>query len=324
MLLPILLCLLSAPTHALAATDDMSDDATQIADDAEVQGKIKEFESSLKYQQGAVTLSGGLAKINVPEQFHYLDHANTVKVLEAWGNENVGETLGMLLPAKTGPLANDSWGIVINYEEDGHINDDNAKSIDYTKLMEQMKEGTAKINEERKKKALRQIELLGWAAPPTYDSATHKMYWAKELRFEDAPSSTLNYDIRILGKEGVLVLSAVAPMAQLPMIQKEIPSVLSFVDFAPGHAYADYKPGVHKLASYGLTGLIAGGVVATAAKAGFFKALVPILLAGKKFVLLALAAVAGAFRRFFGRRKATVADAPVAMLLKGDEDVRDD
>jgi uncharacterized membrane-anchored protein len=27
------------------------------------------------------------------------------------------------------------------------------------------------------------VTLGGWAEPPSYDKATHKMYWAKELAF---------------------------------------------------------------------------------------------------------------------------------------------
>ena len=28
------------------------------------------------------------------------------------------------------------------------------------------------------------MELVGWAAPPRYDKATHKLYWAKELKVD--------------------------------------------------------------------------------------------------------------------------------------------
>ena len=48
-----------------------------------------------------------------------------------------------------------------------------------------------------------------------FDSAQKKLYWAKELRFDGSPETTLNYNLRILGREGVLVLNAVAEVSQL-------------------------------------------------------------------------------------------------------------
>lgn len=69
-------------------------------------------------------------------------------------------------------------------------------------------------NEERRKQGFPTVRLIGWAEPPSYDQAANKMYWAKELAFSDSVARTLNYSIRILGRRGVLVLNAVAAMAQ--------------------------------------------------------------------------------------------------------------
>lgn len=45
---------------------------------------------------------------------------------------------------------------------------------------------------------------MGWAEPPSYDAPAHKMYWAKDLLFSGNTEHTLNYNIRILGRRGVL------------------------------------------------------------------------------------------------------------------------
>ena len=55
--------------------------------------------------------------------------------------------------------------------------------------------------------------------PPSYDAAAHKLYWAKELMFGTDMDHTLNYNIRVLGRRGVLVLNAVAEMKQLAVIR---------------------------------------------------------------------------------------------------------
>ena len=143
--------------------------------------------------------------------------------------------------------------------------------------------------------------MIGWAAPPRYDRAAHKLYWAKELSFGGEPEHTLNYDIRALGRRGVLSLNAVASMGQLQAIEKDMLEALSFVEFTEGHRYGDYVAGMDKVAAYGIGALIAGKL---AAKAGLFKLL--LLSAAKFWKLLVVAALAiGAFvkKLFSGRRK---------------------
>ena len=78
------------------------------------------------------------------------------------------------------------------------------------------------------------IELVGWATPPRYDSRTHKLYWAKELKFGDSDENTLNYNIRILGRRGVLVLNAVAGMSQLALVQSGMQRGAGHHRFQPG------------------------------------------------------------------------------------------
>ncbi|HEX8423074.1 MAG TPA: DUF2167 domain-containing protein, partial [Pyrinomonadaceae bacterium] len=63
------------------------------------------------------------------------------------------------------------------------------------------------------------------------------------------------------------------------------------------HRYADFSSGTDKVAAYGIGALIAGKV---AAKVGLFKLALGFILAGKKFILLALIPVAGLVKKFFG------------------------
>jgi len=88
-------------------------------------------------------------------------------------------------------------------------------------------------------------------------------------------------------------------MEQLPEVEKLSPSVLAAVNFQDGHRYADFSPKTDKIATYGLAGLVAGGVLA---KAGFFKMLIPALLAAKKLVIVAFAALAAGIKKLFGRK----------------------
>jgi uncharacterized membrane-anchored protein len=242
--------------------------------------EMRQLLSSLKYQSGEVTLDGGLAKLRLPENLRFLGpkDAQTV-IVRLWGNPPSQEkTLGMLLPAGKTPADPDTWGVVVQYEESGYVKDDDAAKINYTDLLKQMQTDTREASKAREKEGYRPIELVGWATPPRYDAKTKKLYWAKEIKFGDDPENTLNYNIRILGRRGVLVLNAVSSMSQLAEIEQVTPSILSAVDFQEGHRYVDFNPSTDKVATYGLAALVAGGVLA---KAGFFKMILAAILAGK-------------------------------------------
>lgn len=268
---------------------------------SEEEAAIAEFESQLDFRQGRVELPGGVAALDVPETFRYLPPAQAERLLvEAWGNPPGTKTLGMLFPSDVSPLAADGWGVVITYQNDGHVDDSDAASIDYDAMLKQMKADSESDNKERAKQGYEPATLVGWAAPPRYEAASHKLYWARELSFPSAAERTLNYDVRVLGREGVLSLNAVAGMSKLPDIEARMKDVMGFADFKPGQRYADYKSGTDRTAAYGIGALVAGKM---AANAGFFKIIFAALLAGKKLVLLALAGVAGVIWKLFRRNQ---------------------
>jgi uncharacterized membrane-anchored protein len=279
-------------TLVLAAAVQADDNATMTAE---------EFEASLKFQKGAVVLPGGMATLNVPESFRYLGPEDTERILvDAWGNPSGEGTLGMLFPADVSPLAESSWGIVITYEEDGYVSDKDADAIDYDDLLKEMKDTVAERNKERQEQGFQAVDLVGWAAKPRYDKAQHKLYWAKELSFGADREHTLNYNIRVLGRKGVLVLNAVSAISQMETVAGQMQTVLAFTDFNAGFRYADYDTKTDKKAAYGLAALVAGGV---AAKAGFFAKLFAMLLAAKKLVAVAVIGLGAFLMNLFKRKK---------------------
>lgn len=265
----------------------------------------EQFEASLNYQQGDITIADGVATLHVSDGYRYLGPDDAARLLtEGWGNPPGGRTLGMLFPADVSPLSEEGWGVVITFDEDGYVDDEEAAEIDYASLLREMREGMAEENEERERLGYETLTLVGWAAPPRYDSAANKLYWAKELHFSGSEGNTLNYNIRALGRRGVLVLNAVASMDQLEPIEADMRNVLDLVEFNPGHRYADYVPGTDKVAAYGIGALIAGKV---AAKAGLFKVILAGLVAMKKFVIIAVLGIGAVIKGFFQRRRAQAA-----------------
>ncbi|NWH09401.1 MAG: DUF2167 domain-containing protein [Alphaproteobacteria bacterium] len=180
------------------------------------------------------------------------------------------------------------------------MSDTEAASIDYSQLLADMQAGIRENNPELKKQGYPTYELVGWAEPPHYDQAEHKLYWAQELLFEGGDASTLNYFVRILGRGGVLEMNVIGDMKALPEINQKAPTLLSMVNFKDGQLYDQFDATTDATAAYGLAGLIAGGV---AAKAGLFKVILGILAASWKFIAIGVVALGGVIARFFGARK---------------------
>lgn len=274
------------------------------AADSEPKQTSAQFEASLNYQQGKIDLPGGIATLNLPPSFRYLNPTDSERLLtKGWGNPPGNTTLGMIVPADVGVLSEAGWGVVVTYDADGHVKDDDAKDINYGELLTTMKESNADGNAERKKLGYGEMTLVGWAETPSYDARAHKLYWAQEFK-TGAGVNSLNYNIRVLGRQGVLVLNAVAGMNQIATIREEMKKVTAFSEFTAGNRYTDYNSATDKTAEYGIAALVAGGA---AAKLGLFGKLFALLLAFKKLIFMAGAAlVYGLFKFFSGRSEKKV------------------
>jgi uncharacterized membrane-anchored protein len=256
---------------------------------------VQAVQDSLHYQTGHVTLPDGVGDINVPKGFRYLDAGQSTKVLtKLWGNPS-GENLGMLFPADRGPLDENNWAFVIQYDQMGYVKDDDADDIDYDDLLKDMQSDLVETNKERVEAGYSSVTLVGWAAKPFYDKQLNALHWAKELKFDGENEHTLNYNVRLLGRKGVLVLNAVGTPGQLAEVRSSIPGVMQGVSFSKGLRYADFDPKLDEVAAYGIGGLIAGKVLA---KVGFFA----LILKFWKVVLALLAGAWTAIRRFFGAK----------------------
>lgn len=296
------LLVFSTPVAAQEAPDGAAQAETPTAEERAAYEQLVALDASFEYQTGTIALGDGLATLNLPDSLRYMDPANAERLLvEGWGNPSGSNTLGMIVPAGSSPLAAEGWGVVVSYDEEGYVSDEDADGIDYDTMLEEMQAATEEENAARAEQGFEQVELVGWAERPRYEKASHKLFWAKELAFEGSPTHTLNYGVRVLGRRGVLVLNAVASMDQLAMIQSEMPGVIAAAEFVEGNRYADYQPGTDPIAAYGLAALVAGGV---AAKSGLLTKVVALVLAGKKLLIPALLAVftgAGAWMKRRGQ-----------------------
>ncbi len=256
---------------------------------------IDQIESSINYQTGKISLDS-IGEITVPEGYKYVDAEQSKYILtELWGNPD-GECLGMLMPEKSGVLSSDSYVFIIEYDPLGYVEDDDADDIDYEELLTSMKEDTKKESESREKGGFGTIELINWASKPFYDSDKKTLHWAKEYSFNGDSIHTLNYNVRILGRKGVLVMNAVSAIDQLPNVQSNIDKVHSSFQFKDGMKYSDFDPDIDEVAAWTIGGLVAGKLLA---KAG----ILALLLKNIKLILLAFGAGGAALYRWFTGKK---------------------
>lgn len=259
------------------------------------------FLDSLNYQQGVVTVPEAHATLRLGEGFRYLGKADARRVLEDfWGNPEDDSVLGMLVPTADDLATEHSWAVILTWTGDGHITDEDAAEIDYSELLADMQEETRDANPMLKEAGYPTAELVGWAQPPRYDPASKRLHWAKHLQFEGHETGTLNYDIRVLGREGYLSMNAVADIADLPRVNAGMAEVLAMAEFDAGQRYADFNEDTDMTAAYGLAALVGGGA---AAKAGLFAKLGLLVAKFWKLLLIGGLALAAGVKKVLGKKE---------------------
>jgi uncharacterized membrane-anchored protein len=207
----------------------------------------------------------------------------------------------MIFPQDSGPFADSSYAFVITYSEIGYVKDEDAGKINYDELLKNMQADEKAENEKRSKAGYSAVHLVGWAQKPYYDGQRKILHWAKELKFdEEEGSNTLNYQIRILGRKGMLSLNAVGKMYDLPLVNKDISKVLTVANFTEGNSYFDFDPKVDNVAAWTIGGLVAGKLLA---KAGLFAIIMKFLAPLWKFIVLAFVGLGAWFKRKLGMKK---------------------
>lgn len=267
------------------------------------------FVEQLTPRSGAIAIPEAQATLDLGNKYLFYGPEDAALILtEAWGNPPEAATgvLGLVMPAGTTPYS-DAWGAVVTFEATGFVEDGDARDADYGELMRQMQEGSEAENEERRAAGYAPVNLIGWAQSPRYDSVAHSVVWARELAFEGEGVNSLNYDLRTLGRTGVLSINLVATMPELGEIREVANDFAQIAAFDAGARYDDFNADTDETAGYGIAGLVAGGAgLAVAKKLG----LLAILLKFIKPILLGLVVLLGLFggriRRLFGRKEEEV------------------
>ncbi|MBW7477234.1 DUF2167 domain-containing protein [Paenibacillus oenotherae] len=242
---------------------------------------------------------GKVASFNLTTDFVFLDGPNTVKFEEQYGDIPTGREIGSIFPMDQ----EQNWVVYFEYEESGHIADEEKNEIDADALLESYKNGNEEAN--KSKEAANQLFVDGWDIPPVYSDKLHSLKWSLLLH-TGANEPLINYNVRLLTREGyisaILVSDPEHLAADIVTFEEQVLPKLTIVE---GQRYADFNESTDKVAEYGLTGLILGGAgLAVAKKFG-------LLLIIKKFWYLIVVGIVGLgsfiwkrVRSLFGRRQA--------------------
>lgn len=264
-------------------------DSTQIWND--------QIEQSFDYKTGVIYLEEGNAKLTVPFGFRYLNKEQSIYVLSVlWGNPADSSVLGMLVPENRSVLESNGWAYTIYFDPMGYVKDDDADDIDYDDLLKEQQKEFEDENPQRIKDGYQPIKFIGWASTPFYDKNKKVLHWAKELKFGDDSLSTLNYNLRVLGKKGIYMLNAIASLPDMNEVKASIDKVITSIEFNEGDKYANFNPDIDNVAAWTIGGLVAGKILA---KVGFFA----IILKFWKLIALGVAGAGAAIFKFFKKKK---------------------
>ena len=271
------LCMLgSAPARAEQPRAEAGDKAAQFSKLGWIKGPARE----------PVT---GRATIDVPDHMLYLGSADTRRFLELTGNLPDDNLYTLAAPDL-------SWFAIFGFADSGYVKDN--ETIDPDGLLKTLRDSQAKDNEERGKHGLDPLTIQGWSVPPHYERATHNLEWGMRLASRDGEN--VNYTTRLLGRHGVMSATLVTDTGEAEKNLGRFRVALAGFHYVPDERYEAYKDG-DKVAEYGLAALITGGAAAAVVKAGAAKGLFALIAAFGKYIVIAFAAAAAAFRRFFAR-----------------------
>ena len=261
------------------------------------QDRMVQLYKSIQWQAGPIKGQlGGMAEIQVPAGYKFTGQAGAAKWMELNENPPDPTLLGIIVPADGA-----DWFLSFSFRDVGYVKDDEKGKLDANAILEDIRQGTEAANQERRRRGWDEVHVVGWVQPPAYDKDTHNLTWA--IKGRSGQSEGANYDIRILGRRGVMSVKMVADANQVMALAPTVKTLLGGFDFAAGNKYAEWRTG-DKVAAYGLTGLITGGAAVAAAKTGLLGKLATLIAKGGKAIILGLLALgAGLWKFLTGRGK---------------------
>lgn len=239
-----------------------------------------------------------LAVLKLPANHSYIPAPAADQLMRCMGNGTDSRLMGVIFPP-----GNEDWMVVVRYVNEGYIKDDEAKDWNADDLLKSLKEGTEEANEERTKRGIPAIEVIGWAEKPRYDAPNHRLVWSASSRAKGSTSTEglgVNYNTYALGRDGYISLNLVTNLDDLEKHKPAALDLLAALQYKDGHKYSDFNNSTDKVAAYGLGALVAG---AAAKKLGLLAVIFAFAAKFAKVLIVAAGAAFWGIAKFFGKKK---------------------
>ena len=288
----LLACLVALFLGAPARADDQ---AQQQKNATELQTATEAAEKAAIHGPRDVPVAGK-ATLHLPSGYMFVPQAEAAKFSQALGNSNTERLVGIVASESGSP-----WLAYLEYFDDGHVNDDDAKTWSADDMLNSLKEGTEAQNATRQERGFPPLEVKGWIEQPSYDAATHRLVWSALVKRKNDPAAagSANYNTYALGREGHFELNLVTDASKIEDFKSDAKVLLASLDFDKGHRYADYEASTDRLAAYGLAALV-GGVAAK--KLGFIAVILAFLAKFAKVLGVAAIGIYAGAKRFLSGR----------------------
>lgn len=251
--------------------------------------------ASIQWESGPYTgRIGNHAEIKLPAGFAFTGTQGAQDLLEIYGNPPNSGILAAIVPEDEEA----DWTLVFQFDDIGYVDDSDRDALDADALIKAFRDGIPAGNRERRSMGLEELHGMDWQVPPFYDPQTNNLTWGLKLDF--ASGSAINYDIRILGRRGVMQATLVGAPETYAAALPQVKTLLADFSYLSGNKYAEWSQG-DKVAGVGLAGLVAGGGVVAAAKTGLLAKIGLILAKGGKGLIIGLIVLFATLGSFFKR-----------------------
>ncbi|KIC92167.1 hypothetical protein HY58_00975 [Flavihumibacter sp. ZG627] len=265
--------------------------------------QLDSTDKKIRYQAGSILIAGNSVVLDIPEQYKFIDSAQTRFILEdLWGNLPDSSVLGMLV-RKSFRInnADEEFTYVISHHPIGYVKDHDAGETNYDDLIVELQRNQEKANTRRLEMGYNTMNIVGWAAVPSYDKDNHRVHWAKEIAVTGSDINVLNYEARILGRNSMISFNAVATMPQLEQVKKDLPNVIAIAKFTDGHQYDDFDKRTDSIAELTVGTIITGNAAGQAATRSIIS---PKIVLGTLVIAGLVSGSFIAFKRKVGRKEA--------------------
>ncbi len=193
---------------------------------------------------------GTLADIKIPSGYRFTDSAGAGALLARMNNPTPQGLVGIIAPESG------QWWVVLTYKDIGYVKNVEKGGIDAAAVLKTISDRANRQNEDRTIHGLPLITSVDWAFAPVFDAKTHAVEWA--VRAKTQSSEVVNHTVRLLGRQGILDATSVAPyQAHASANLVPLKDLVKNISFKQGQRYTDYQEG-DKVSDIGLAGLIMG------------------------------------------------------------------